>query len=247
MTADCPVKRAVSFCISQTSMYLRKMPPNQTVLEQLAHFNERELFSDAAWRSRGLNPSSNELSRDLAAFFHDCGRELEKEAMAGHTPRQMKKTLTAALSQLPSARFDTEEKEFVADIFMELASIINVDIRPNLNRWLYGALLTWLITITRILRRIFRPERVVEVLRQPCTKCNTLLETQILQKQAGFPDAGWWIIRCNTCDELNLNSIGPNVRRMRIGNYKWVESLPKDEYTYEQAMARLEQIRFFRK
>jgi hypothetical protein len=47
--------------------------------------------------------------------------------------------------------------------------------------------------------------------------------------------------------ELNLLSHGPDVKEVRFGNYQIVEHLPKDEYTYEQAQTRLEQIKIFRK
>jgi hypothetical protein len=217
--------------------------PSPSVSEQLAQFQERDLFSAAAWRARGLNPSSNEMSQALTAFFHDCAKELEKAGRAGQSSRQMKTILTSALSQVNKIRFDTEEREFIVDTFQELATIVGIDIRTQLSRWLYGYVLTTLLAVTRFLR----PERIVEVLRQPCTQCGTPLETQILQKRAGIPDMHWHIVRCNQCKELNLISVGPDVASLRFGNYQQVESLSKEDYTHEQALARLEQIKHFRK
>jgi len=88
------------------------MPPPPSIPEQLAQFQERDLFSPAAWQARGLNPSSSEMSQALTTFFHDCAKQLEKAVIAGRSARQIKAILISALSQLNKSRFDTEEREF---------------------------------------------------------------------------------------------------------------------------------------
>ena len=219
------------------------MAPDSSILDQLTRFQERDLFSADAWQARGLNPSSADLSRELTNFFHRCAKQLAEGLAAGSPPRQLKTILTTALSQLDKRLYDTEEREFIADLFGELAAIVGADIRGAVNRWLYGPVLTALLTIMRFLR----PERVIETLSQPCSQCGTPLETQILRKRSDIPDAQWLIIRCKRCRELNLLSPGPGIAQLRFGNYEWVESLSKEEYNQEQALMRLEQIRYFRK
>lgn len=219
------------------------MPTASTILDQLTQFQQRDLFARSVWESRGLNPSSDNLSRELTTFFHACARQLEEIQTTGYTPKKARQILTSALSQLNSFDFDREEKEFIVDIFHELATIVGVDINSRLNRWLYGAFLATFISIMLFLR----PERIVETLRQPCTQCSTPLETHILRKQSGIPDHQWMVVRCSQCNELNLLSTGPNIKEYRYGNYQPVDSLSKEEYTYEQAMTRLQQIKYFRK
>ena len=214
-----------------------------SILDQLTRFQEQDLFCAAAWEERGLNPSGDDLSRELARFFHLCAGALAEAVMAGRSTRQLKTVLTAALAKLDKARYDTEEREFIADLFGELAAIVGVDIRTAVTRWLYGPILTALLAVGRLLR----PERVVETRNQPCNQCGAPLETQILRKRADIPDAQWLVVRCKRCREVNLLSPGPGVARLRFGDYEWVESLSKKEYTHGQALTRLEQIRYFRK
>jgi hypothetical protein len=213
-----------------------------SILDRLSEFQQRDLFAAGKWQARGLNPSAPELSGGLANFFHHCARELAGAVAADNSTRKQKKILTTALAQLNKTHYDTEEREFIVDIFGELAAIIGVDIRAALSRWLNGTVLTSMLAIARALR----PERVVEVLSQPCTQCGILLESQVMRKRADIPDARWMIIRCKNCRELNLLSPGPGIEQLRFGNYEWVESLSRDEYSHEQALVRLEQIRIFR-
>ena len=214
-----------------------------SILDRLAEFQRRDHFSHAAWEARGLNPSDEGLSRDLRSFFQDGAKELGHAVQAGQSQRKMKAMLLEGLGQLNKMQYDTEEREFIVDVFLELASIIGVNIRNDLSRWLYGGLLTALLAAGRFLR----PERVVETRSQPCTKCGVALETKILQKKAGLPDGQWLVIRCNQCAEPNLLSLGPDVKKTRFGNYQWIDSLRKDEFTREQALIRVEQIKYFRK
>ncbi len=213
-----------------------------SILDQLTRFQEQDLFDAAAWQARGLNPSADDQSRELTSFFHDCAAALAEAVKAGRSGRQLKAILTAALAQLDKARYDTEEREFIADLFGELAAIVGADLRGPVSRWLYGPVLSVLLAVGRL----FRPERVIETFSQSCTQCGTPLETQILRKRSDIPDAQWMIVRCKQCRELNLLSPGPGVAQLRFGYYEWVESLSKEEYTQEQALVRLEQIRHFR-
>lgn len=219
------------------------MAYDPSILDQLTRFQEQDLFSAAAWQARGLNPTGDDQSRELTAFLHACAGALAEAVTAGRSGWPLKAILTDALAQLDKALYDTEEREFIADLFGELAAIVGVDIRGAVSRWLYGPILTALLALMRILR----PERVVETRSQPCTQCGAPLETQILRKRADIPDAQWMIVRCKQCRGLNVLSPGPGIAELRFGQYEWVENLSTEEYTHEQALARLEQIRYFRK
>ncbi|HEV2480067.1 MAG TPA: hypothetical protein VGS79_10380 [Puia sp.] len=215
------------------------------ILQRLTQFQERDLFSNAAWEARGLNPSASELSGELNIFFHEVARELTRLIAENAPNRRLKATFIDALDQLPKGRFDTEEREFIAELFAELAAIVSVDIRRAVSRWLYGPILTALLTIAKLLRR---PERVVATRSQPCRQCNTSLQMQILRTRKDFPDTSWLIVRCKACGELNLLEPGPGVGQFRYVDCEGVEILPKEEFTtHEQALTRLEQIKYFRK
>lgn len=219
------------------------MPKEQEQIEKLTEFIKRDKFSTQAWNERGLNPSSNELCQFLASFFNFSADKLIEGVKARESARQLKSLLKSQLSNLDKSHYDTEEKEFISDLFEELAGIVEIDLTENLNKWLYGSVLT---TIMQIQRAIL-PKKSKETVQQPCTQCGTLLETHIVQRKEGIPETSWFVVKCNKCGELNLLSHGPNIKEIRFGNYKVIDTLQMEEYNYEQALTRLEQIKYFRK
>ncbi|WP_214229576.1 DUF4844 domain-containing protein [Pedobacter sp. B4-66] len=212
-------------------------------IDKLVDFKQRNKFSIQVWNERGLNPSSDELCQQLTLFFNSSSDNLISGIKSKKSVQQLKSMLKSELSSLNKLDYDTEEKEFICDLFNELATIIEIDFNSNLNKWLYGSVLTTLMKI----QNFIKPVKIVETLKHSCTKCSTVLETQILSKESGIPETCWPIVKCNSCGELNMLSLGPNVKETRFVNYKWVDSLHMKEYTYEQALTRLEQIKFFRK
>ena len=219
------------------------MKTEHSQVDNLLLFKQRDKFSLSAWNDRGLNPSSVELCDQLTKLFNSSADNLIKAISNQYSGKQLKLVLKSELDNFNNLDYDTEEKEFICDLFHELATIVNVDFNDSLNKWLYGSNLTSLMKIQKILK----PEKIVQTLKQPCTKCGIQLETHILRKEEGIPETSWFVAKCNNCGELNLISPGPNVKETRFGNYQWVDTLGMDEYTYEQALARLEQIKFFRK
>lgn len=219
------------------------MLTDEEKIEKLTEFIRRDKFSLQAWNDRGLNPSSDDLCQYLTSFFNASSEKLIEKVKADSSERQFKRVLKSQLSTLDKSNYDTEEKEFICDLFHELAAVVEVDFDDNLNTWLYGSVLTTLMK----LQKIIRPEKIIETLRQPCTKCGTQLETHIMRKQEGIQETGWLIGKCNNCGELNLIIRKPNIKETRFGNYLWVETLQMNEYNYEQALTRLEQIKYFRK
>lgn len=212
-------------------------------ISKLTEFIQRDKFSLLSWKERGLNPSSDELCQYLNSFFDDSADLLISKLRTHGSVKQLKQALKTQLTSLDKAQYDTEEIEFICDLFHELSIIIEVDFKDNLNSWLYGSLLTTLMKI----QRIIRPERILETLRQPCNKCGIQLETHIMRIEEGLPETSWLVAKCNNCSELNLLSHGPNVKESRFRNYHCVETLSMDEYNYDEALTRLEQIKYFRK
>jgi len=220
------------------------MSDKQTILDKLNAFRERDKFSTSAWEERGLNPSDSEMCNRLQNLFNDCADDLIEASNSDFKPRQLKSILKSWLDSVNSSDYDTEEREFICDYFDQLSKIVSVDFKDNLNSWLYGKVLNTLIKVTSFFKR---QDKIVETLSKDCTQCGSKLETYITRKEEGIPDYSWTIIQCNNCNEFNLLSTGPNIKEYRFGNYKSIEQLPKTEYTEEQANARLEQIKYFRK
>ncbi len=219
------------------------MDKNTRIIEKLRAFKERDKFSWQAWNDRGLSPSPDETCRYLSFFFNACADRAIGGVERNYSARQFKRLLRKEFRQLKKSDFDREEREFICDLMYELAAITGTEINDILNAWLYDPFLVMLMKLQRLLR----PERIVKTLKQPCTKCGDELETHILKFEEGIPEYSWYIGRCNHCNELNLISPGTGAKETKFGNYAYVESLSKNDYTYDQALLRLEQIKFFRK
>ena len=215
-----------------------------SILDKLTAFRRRDKFSASAWDQRGLIPSDSEMCSRLESLFNDCVDNLIDAVNSNLNPKQLKNILKSGLGNFKSFDYDTEEREFICDYFFQLSNIIEVDFKDNLNNWLYGKVLNSLFKVTSLFKG---QEKIIETLSQDCTNCGSKLETFILRKEEGIPDYNWTIIQCNNCNEYNLFSAGPNVKELKVGNYKFIEQLDKKEFTEEQAKQRLEQIKYFRK
>jgi len=147
--------------------------------------------------------------------------------------------LKRSLQLFHKSEYDTEEKEFICELFTELAGIVKVDINKELNIWLYGRLS---VSAQKLLD-LLNSERIIETIGQPCTKCNVTLETHIKIQQEGIPDHCWFVAKCDNCGEFNMLSLRPEIKELKFGNYKLIEMLNKDQYNYDQALSRLEQIK----
>ncbi|MGN7823693.1 DUF4844 domain-containing protein [Chitinophaga sp. 22536] len=215
------------------------------LITALSNFKERGKFSYSAYMDRGLNPSDDETRDGLERFFNHFADKLMTAARQGATEKDYKKLLMDALNMLNKNVFDTEDREFICDTFYELAGIVRVDLKDELSKWLYGSFFFNLMKVVNFIRGK-KKEQVVEIRSQTCTGCGQSLEALVLEKKRGIPDTDWWIIQCNSCREYNLYSIGPDVKELRLNGFHQVESLPRQEFTEEQALIRLEQIKYFR-
>ena len=210
------------------------------IIEKLKRFREKNKFSDSEWEKRGLNPSDSDLCLKMENLFNGCTDSLINSVENNNNQRKIKKSLKNGLQKFDKLDYDTEEREFI----FELSQIVDIDIKNELNNWLYGFGLNAMI---KVISAFKKPDKIVETLSQNCTKCNSKLETFILERQADIPDTAYDIVKCKNCGEFNLIDKGSGIKRLKFGNYDWIEQLSKEEYSEEQAKTRLEQIKFFRK
>jgi hypothetical protein len=212
-------------------------------IDQLTAFIQRDKFSDRAWDKRGLNPSAWEISSRLRELFDQCADALIDAVERNLSDKQLKGILKSHLSKFRKRDYDTEEKEFVCDLFNELAQIMEIDFADHLNRWLYGSAMSFLLRI----QATFKPKKIFDTIKQTCPTCGGAIDTFIMRREDGIPDYGWNIVQCKNCKDYSLVSHGPNVKEVKFGNYEVIEQLSKEEFTKEQADIRLEQVRHFRK
>ncbi|CAD5249380.1 MULTISPECIES: DUF4844 domain-containing protein [unclassified Imperialibacter] len=211
---------------------------------KLQKFLKKDKFSTSEWENRGLNPSSVELCQKMNELLNNCCQKLIELSKTGATNKAFKKELKNGLSTFNKADYDTEEKEFICDYFLELSQILDVNFKDELNKWLYGSLLNGMMKVASIFKG---SANIIETLSQDCTNCNAKLETFITKKQEGIPDFSYDIVKCKACGEFNMINKGPDIQSFSFGEYELVEQLEKTEYTEEEAKARLEQIKYWRK
>ncbi|MBL8001484.1 MAG: DUF4844 domain-containing protein [Flavobacteriales bacterium] len=213
------------------------------LIGDLKNFRKRMKFSDAAWLERGLNPSDQDVCSRLESVVNTCTDKLIDAAQRKAKPKRLRQILVEGLRSADPSHFDTEEREFLCDTFQELSNICLVDIRTNLNRWMYGWFLGTLLAAAFIFRR---KEEILETSAQPCTKCGSQLETIILRTDKVVPSAYWHIVQCAGCQEYNLLRIDTHMNSIRFKGFNSIELLDQATNTEEQAQTRLEQIKHFR-
>ncbi len=79
-------------------------------------------FAIAEWEERGLIPSATEIIKELETVTQEFLLNLKKIEENQLDKKQKLEKVTILLNELPWDNFDTEEKEFLADV---LAPVIN--------------------------------------------------------------------------------------------------------------------------
>jgi hypothetical protein len=219
------------------------MTSEQSKVDQLTAFRNREKFSNQAWNNRGLYPPDSEISLTLADLFKSCADTLIDAVEKNSSEKVLKSVLESQLSNFNQLDYDTEEKEFICDLFFELSQILNIDFADSAMTWLYGA------EIAQSMQDQIKlnPPTVLDTIHQTCPACGTTLDTFIMRKQEGVPDFSWNIVQCKNCKDYSIVSFGPNVVEVRHDSYIFIEQLPKSDYTRELAENRLAQVRQLRK
>jgi hypothetical protein len=211
---------------------------DQIQKDELLKFITRNKFSIKAWNERGLNPSSDEISAILNDLFNSCANQLIIAIDNKASKKQLQRILKSNLSLLNKMDYDTEESEFICSVFEEISANANIDFSKDLNNWLHGYLSTRLSKI----RNIFLSNKSIKTLMQPCNTCGTDLESHIIKTEPEIPETDWLLVKCNNCGECNLLSVGSGVKELKFGNYQWIENVRIRDFTYEQAIERVNQI-----
>lgn len=209
------------------------------ILEKLEEFKTRNKFSADKWEERGIIPSGEDICSVLQQKFDTVSSSLINALNNDKPAKNLKAILKKGLNYFKIEDYDTEEKEFIGDLFFELAGILQIeDFGKALDRWLYGEILKKQKPISR--------EDAREIRSQPCTKCGVLLETYATELDDKIPETNWLIGLCNNCKEPNLLRPGGGIKALTAGNYIIIGSPHMQDYTLEQANEMLEQMKNFK-
>jgi hypothetical protein len=85
-------------------------------IDKLVAFRERDKFSADAWDERGLQPSNSQLCDQLSTSFNQIVDKLVAES-SDASQKGLTLILTNGLKMFRKNDYDTEEKEFISDLF----------------------------------------------------------------------------------------------------------------------------------
>jgi hypothetical protein len=108
---------------------------------KLLDFKSSDKFSEKKWIERRINPSLSEVSQKLEKLFQESTERLINAIQKDEPKEQLSLILEQGLLKFKAVEYDTEEREFISELFNELSIIVNIDFRQQLNTWLYGKLL----------------------------------------------------------------------------------------------------------
>jgi hypothetical protein len=118
-------------------------------VQALEAFIAESKFADTAWERRGLNPSPPALCAKLESLLNEVAGQVLTQSKAGASKSELKRTLSAFVRATNRSQFDTEEAEFFCAEVARLSRLLEVDVGPTLNRWLYGFIVGFIANLTR--------------------------------------------------------------------------------------------------
>lgn len=205
-------------------------------ISQLDSLKNSYKFSDNDWDKRGLIPSEKSLSDNMDKLLNDCLGELISTQNKNLSKKVYKTILNRGLKRFRKLDYDTEEREFIADKFDEIANIIRIDFNEDLNIWLYGRFMV-------LLEKVFtNEEKAIDIKIIQCTDCQKPLNKLIVRIEENIP-AYWAIVKCNECGNLNLFPAQENIKESRFENCKWVKSFAKSEFDSVQIEMKLKEMK----
>lgn len=125
----------LALCFLQLSLMSCQSKPgkpytlSKEVKDSLYIFQKTDHFSDENWDERGLIPSPQAVEDEMNAALQEAIEEVV-EQQHELTENKVKDILMKQLKQ-EEGRLDTEEREYLLDLFFELADILKVNIKTE--------------------------------------------------------------------------------------------------------------------
>lgn len=184
----------------------------------------------------------------------DCIDELIEGVNNDCSNRELKRIMKPYIAYLRNLHIgETEEREYIAEVYYDISLIISVDIAFSLNRVIYG----W--TLTALTTNPFEKKKkwidIVNITKKivnPCKKCNYKMTTNIIDypKMEGDNEQRvvdmHAIINCKVCGQMDLVFITEDGDLAQSFDYYIREELP-EEWTVERATQRMEQLKVWGK
>jgi hypothetical protein len=169
-------------------------------------------FDDKAFDNRGLIPSDRQLGIKMNRLVNECLKDILKSSNYGIKPINTTKILDKGLRQFKRNEFDTEEKEFIADEFIEISNILNVDYNENIEKWVYGKLF---YSINN--HSLNKESEIKDTIFKCCINCQDTIKLGVTSYKEGIPE-NWTIIKCKKCSTSNAIKLAKNIEGISFIN-----------------------------
>jgi hypothetical protein len=201
---------------------------SRALASKLTDLRQKQRFTDADFKERGLNPSDSRTISHMTQAIHACLDDLVAAAWADKPLPELKNILTNGLRRVKADAYDTEEREFMADEFATIQQALGVDIGEEMTAWFYG---------DKLAEQLKTPEKGFHTTRsyaQPCEECQHAMVLNVTEEKAGVPGRYYFLGRCENCKTLNIIETPADAGRLSFVNFLGIRAFN----TREEALQR---------
>lgn len=167
-------------------------------LKDLEEYKAKNKFSNKEWQKRNVNPSDKGTNMRMNNLVNICIDEIT------HSKDVSEKSIASIIDEnleiANKSWFDTEETDFIFDIYYELSEILKITSLVKEFRKIY---------FYHQQNKIYNSEIHEGHEMVDCKKCGQKLEMIILEQINDYIETideefTWTIVTCNFCNELNI-------------------------------------------
>jgi hypothetical protein len=214
-----------------------------TLITRLREFQLRDKFTKAELTKFELSSFDSTKRDKIDQVISECVERLVEEVSKKRSKKKKKLILRRYFKKFQRKDYTPEERDLVYENYLELAKIVKVDMKNQLDRWILG--LELYIAFKTMMA--YAKRNIKETITYNCKNCEEEFYIHITKRSSDIPDVTYDIVQCSECREYNLIDKGAGIESFRFGKCDWVEQLEKSRFSEEQAIARFEQVKLFRK
>lgn len=125
------------------------MAANKDVVEKLKDYSDSGIFNESYYDVFVMIPNNDDICHTIKSLLDACIEETIAAVQNGANKNQIKGIIKKGLRRFNKMQYDTEEREFICHCFSIISGIVEINFSRELNEWLYGKLLSFLLTFRR--------------------------------------------------------------------------------------------------
>lgn len=204
------------------------------IIKQLNDFILRDKYE----AYNGPDGSDKEVVDEINSKSNLCaGQLIELYNLTEQSIPQMEALLADLLDEFINSGYDTEDREFSAEIVAVLAGIVGIDsgtlVPPSIGHS-RNDFEKWAAKMSEELR-------LLPKIKANCIECGHPFELQVW-KQNEEEKGGWFIITCDACNNIDYFAVPDQVESYGMRGFNWLEFLDNVHFTKQDVAYRVEQL-----